>query len=53
MTENEPKPVAWWDRACGGFYLNKESIPQNHLNTPGRIVELYAKDDRKLNEEPA
>lgn len=37
-------PVVWWDRGSGGFYLNKDAIPPKHLESPGRIVELYLKE---------
>ena len=36
----QAQPVAWWDRAVGGFYLSYQSIPEKDIKRGG-IVALY------------
>lgn len=41
LTEITLKPVAWWNKSVGGFYLNKDHIKEYEKNSHN-IVELYA-----------
>lgn len=34
------KPIAWWDKSVGGFYMSHESIPPSALQR-NNIAELY------------
>ena len=43
MPFTNDKPVCWWNKALGGFYLSYESIPEKDLKKYP-IVPLYEKE---------